>query len=76
MAVTMIPRTRSTRLSNAACSAGAGSDRAAQTSRVSSRLARHSDPAPLGYQGEPIAAGSEFHTAAHTGTSQFIGAHT
>lgn len=76
MTIDLIHSTSSSRLFNATCGLRAPTGGAMRARRDSSRLARHSDPASLGYQREPIAAGSEFHTAAHTGTSQFIGAHT
>lgn len=66
MTVDMIPITSRASLFNAASSVGAGTDGAIRARRDFSRLGRHSDPAVLGYQREPMTVVSEFYTADNT----------
>lgn len=75
MTVDLTHSTSSARFSNASYSLGAGTDGAIRARRKFSRLGRDSEPVALGYRREPIAVGSEFHTADRAGPSQSTGAH-
>ena len=75
MTVDLTHSTSSARFSNAASDAGAATGGAIGARRCFSRLGRDSEPVALGYRREPIAVGSEFHTADRAGPSQSTGAH-